>query len=79
MKLNKSTPIPPKVIPGKYSKKFTTFSCRMCGCNIGEAWIRYCPNCGQAVLHANNCGACGWNKEDADAKFNEVVKSRGKK
>lgn len=71
--LNKETRIPPKVIPGKYSKKFTTFSCRRCGFELIETTFHYCPNCGQAILHASDSGICGWTKEDADKKFDEIV------
>jgi predicted amidophosphoribosyltransferase len=71
--LDKSTPIPPRVIPGKYSRKFTSFVCRRCGHTLQEAWFRYCPSCGQAVLHASNSGVCGWKQEEADDKFDEIT------
>lgn len=38
-----------------------------------EAHWNYCPNCGQRILHASEAGCCGWSRERADHKYEEIV------
>lgn len=37
-----------------------------------EAHWNYCPNCGGRILHASFAGCCGWTKESADRKYEEI-------
>lgn len=87
--ISRNTPIPPVVIPAVKSgfDKFCCRSCGY-GLASGDHKRRllyttdhdsfephweYCPNCGQAILPASYAGCCGWEKEEADKKYVEIL------
>lgn len=84
----RNTPIPPNVIPAIKTgyDRFSCRRCGY-GLADGDHKRRllytkdhsslephweYCPNCGQAILHAEYAGLCGWTKESADKKYEEI-------
>lgn len=44
---------------------------------VMEPMWRYCPNCGQALLHAAYAGVCGLSPEEADKKTVEILEKEG--
>lgn len=40
----------PKVHKAIYRSFHDTETCGRCGCGIGDAWFKYCPSCGTAIL-----------------------------
>ena len=71
--LPKSTPLPPKVLDPPKKGYYRTTSCRRCGFGVSEAGWKYCPNCGQAILHYQYAGTQGWTKAKADKAFEKMM------
>ena len=42
-------PLEPKFRPGKYGKKYDSYTCANCGFGVTESFYKCCPNCGQAL------------------------------
>lgn len=74
---DKAKPMPPVCTgpPKKGWKKHV--KCRRCGAAVTEAPWNYCPNCGQAVLHASYAGTQGWDEVDAERAWDELKKGAG--
>ncbi len=39
-----------KTVKGVKAWHKDTYACGQCGSGIGDAWFKYCPNCGTAIL-----------------------------
>lgn len=46
---DKTIPVKPKFLPGKYGHKYDSYSCGNCGAGITQAHWEFCPNCGFAI------------------------------
>lgn len=72
MTIDKTVPIPPKVNEAVYRGHSDRYSCRNCGYGFYAADWKYCPNCGQRILHYSYAGCMGWSKKAADTKWKEM-------
>lgn len=71
--LPKSVPLVPKVIDPPKKGYYKTTSCRRCGFGVSEAGWKYCPNCGQAIMHYQYAGTQGWTNATANKVFRKMM------
>ena len=67
--LSKSVGLPPRVADPTQKGYRGQTSCRRCGFDFTDNWWKYCPFCGQAIMHCDGAGAIGWKYDDAEKMF----------
>jgi ribosomal protein L37E len=73
---SKEDPLPPLCIDPPKRGYHAYITCRRCGAEIYQAVWKYCPNCGQAVKHADTAGTQGWTERTTNEAWRKICQTK---